>query len=144
MASSAELAGDVGATSSANPASVVTTGVAFSEKCRDSVVIPSDCVCDYDEIAEVASSVELYGNVTVSVAPTADMDSVFTAGASSVEDYQERNVLPSGIGRSPADTDESIVELEAIVVGAVGTGAPWFLIGWAEGTKVEFMIDTGW
>ena len=35
------------------------------------------------------------------------------------------------------------VELEAIVVGDVGTGAPWFLTGWAEGTEVEFMIDTG-
>ena len=32
---------------------------------------------------------------------------------------------------------------EAIVVGAVGSGAPWFLTGWAEGTEVEFMIDTG-
>ena len=27
-------------------------------------------------------------------------------------------------------------------MGAVGTGAPWFLNGWAEGTEVEFMIDT--
>ena len=27
-------------------------------------------------------------------------------------------------------------------MGAVGTGAPWFLTGWAEGTEVEFMIDT--
>ena len=30
---------------------------------------------------------------------------------------------------------------EDIVVGAVGSGAPWFLTGWAEGT--EFMIDSG-
>ena len=110
VAPSAKLAGDV------------TIGVAFREKCRDSVVIPSDCVCDYDEIAEVASSVELAGNVTVGVAPPAHTDSVFTAGTSSVENYQERNVLPSGVRRSPADTDESIVELEAI-----GMGAPWFL-----------------
>ena len=28
------------------------------------------------------------------------------------------------------------------MVGAVDTGAPWFLTGWAEGTEVEFMIDT--
>ena len=28
---------------------------------------------------------------------------------------------------------------EAIVVGAVGSGAPWFLTGWAEGTEVGFM-----
>ena len=32
---------------------------------------------------------------------------------------------------------------EAIVVGAVGSVALWFLTGWAEGTEVEFMIDTG-
>ena len=32
---------------------------------------------------------------------------------------------------------------EAIVVGAVGSGVPWFLSGWAEGTELEFMIDTG-
>ena len=32
---------------------------------------------------------------------------------------------------------------EAIVVGAVGSGVPWFLTGWAKGTEVEFMIDTG-
>ena len=37
----------------------------------------------------------------------------------------------------PQDNDE------AIVVGAVGSGAPWFLSGWTEGTEVEFMIDTG-
>ena len=42
-----------------------------------------------------------------------------------------------------ADKDMSLVELEVIVVGAVGTLAPWFLTGWAEGTNVEFMIDTG-
>ena len=29
------------------------------------------------------------------------------------------------------------------MVGAVGMGAPWFPIGWAEGTEVDFMIDTG-
>ena len=29
------------------------------------------------------------------------------------------------------------------MVGAVGSGAPWFLTGLAEGTEVEFMIDMG-
>ena len=33
--------------------------------------------------------------------------------------------------------------VEAIVVGAVGSAAPWFLTGWVEGVEVEFMIDTG-
>ena len=32
---------------------------------------------------------------------------------------------------------------EAIVVGAVGSAAPWFLKGWANDMEVEFMIDTG-
>ena len=32
---------------------------------------------------------------------------------------------------------------EAIVVGAVGSAAPWFLPGWTEGVEVDFMIDTG-
>ena len=32
---------------------------------------------------------------------------------------------------------------EAIVVGAVGSAAPWYLTGWAHDVEVEFMIDTG-
>ena len=34
-------------------------------------------------------------------------------------------------------------EDESIVVGAVGSAAPWFLTGWAEEVEIEFMIDTG-
>ena len=34
-------------------------------------------------------------------------------------------------------------EGEAIVVGAIGSVAPWFLTGWASDMEVEFMIDTG-
>ena len=69
--------------------------------------------------------------------------SVFAAGASYVKECQKRGVLPSGVGLSLTDMDESFVELEINVVGIVGTGAHWFLTGWAEGTEVEFMIDTG-
>ena len=32
---------------------------------------------------------------------------------------------------------------EAIVVGAIGSAAPWFLIGWTHDVEVEFIIDTG-
>ena len=32
---------------------------------------------------------------------------------------------------------------EAIVVGAISSAAPWFLIGWAHEVEIEFMIDTG-
>ena len=31
----------------------------------------------------------------------------------------------------------------AIVAGAVGSAAPCFPMGWAEGVEVDFMIDTG-
>ena len=33
-------------------------------------------------------------------------------------------------------------EGEVIVVGAVGSAAPWFLTGWTNDVEVEFMIDT--
>ena len=32
---------------------------------------------------------------------------------------------------------------EPIVVGAVSSAAPWFLMGWAEGMEVKFIIDAG-
>ena len=32
---------------------------------------------------------------------------------------------------------------EAIIVGAIGSAAPWFLTGWAHEVEIEFMIDTG-
>ena len=50
---------------------------------------------------------------------------------------------PISVRLLPTDKDESFVELDAIVVGAVGMGALWFVSGWAEGTELEFIIDTG-
>ena len=38
---------------------------------------------------------------------------------------------------------EESEEGEAIVVGAVGSAAPWFLTGWTNDVEVEFMIYTG-
>ena len=32
---------------------------------------------------------------------------------------------------------------DAIVMGAIGSAAPWFPSGWAHEVEVEFMIDTG-
>ena len=34
-------------------------------------------------------------------------------------------------------------EDEAIVVGAVGSAAPWFLTGWTDEVEIEYMLDTG-
>ena len=51
---------------------------------------------------------------------------------------------PKG-GNEPVDTDgaEDIAEGDAIMVGVVGSAAPWFLTGWTNDVEVEFMIDTG-
>ena len=48
-------------------------------------------------------------------------------------------------GSEPSITDvqEQPEEGETIVVGAVGSAAPWFLTGWTNDVEVEFMIDTG-
>ena len=32
---------------------------------------------------------------------------------------------------------------DSIMVGVVGSAAPWFLTGWTNDVEVEFMIDTG-
>ena len=48
-------------------------------------------------------------------------------------------------GSEPLNTDvlEETEDGEAIVVGAVGSAAPWLLTGWTNDVEVEFMIDTG-
>ena len=47
-----------------------------------------------------------------------------------------------GSEQSIIDVKKQPEEVEAIVVGAVGS-APWFLTGWTNNIEVEFMIDTG-
>ena len=51
---------------------------------------------------------------------------------------------PNG-GSEPFNTDvqEETEDGEAIIVGTVGSAAPWFLTGWTNEVKVEFVIDTG-
>ena len=51
--------------------------------------------------------------------------------------------LCRGSEPSIADVQEQPEEGEAIMVGAVGSAAPWFLTGWTHDVEVEFMIDTG-
>ena len=49
------------------------------------------------------------------------------------------------IGRMdrPENTGSRPESDEAIVVGTIGSAAPWFLTGWAHEVEIEFMIDTG-
>ena len=60
-----------------------------------------------------------------------------STGEPSDRDEDTQPELCTEINELPQDSGE------AIVVGAVGLAAPWFLTGWAEGVEVEFMIDTG-
>ena len=41
------------------------------------------------------------------------------------------------------DSTEGPEEGDTIMVGVVGSAAPWFLTGWTNDVEVEFMIDTG-
>ena len=65
-----------------------------------------------------------------------------------VEEEPLEHSVPSGNsigGSEPLNTDveEETEEGEAIIVGAVGSAAPWFPTGWTNEVEVEFMIDTG-
>ena len=41
------------------------------------------------------------------------------------------------------DSTEDPEEGDTIMVGVVGSAAPWYLTGWTNDVEVEFMIDTG-
>ena len=60
-----------------------------------------------------------------------------------VSDGLKKRNLPESLeictDHYPEDTEDG----EAIIVGAVGSAAPWFLTGWTNEVEVEFMIDTG-
>ena len=69
-----------------------------------------------------------------------------------IEHSGVRGICGSALYRSADNTPFDVqtedrqlppVEEEAIVVGAFGSAAPWFLTGWAGEVEVEFMIDTG-
>ena len=53
------------------------------------------------------------------------------------KDCSGRNLKCTRVDVHMEEQELSRENNEAIVVGAVGSGAPWFLTGWAEGTEVE-------
>ena len=110
-------------------------------ECGDGVLVPSDCGCVCDDFAEVASLAGRAGWVLVGAVPPADTYSTVAADSLYEKQCQIDGGSPS-VGLLPADKDTVFGEPEAIVEGAVGTGSPWLLTGWAEGTEVEFMIDS--
>ena len=57
------------------------------------------------------------------------------------QSHTDDSNAPLDVGTGGKESPQDIGE--AIVVGVVGSAAPWFLTGWADGEEVEFMIDTG-
>ena len=61
----------------------------------------------------------------------------------------EQVLVPSGCSSDSVieavntGTTEDPEEGDAIMVGVVGSAAPWYLMGWTNDVEVEFMIDTG-
>ena len=58
------------------------------------------------------------------------------------QSHTDDSVTLVGVGTGGQESTQDVGE--AIVVGAVGSAAPWFLMGWADGVEVELMIDTGY
>ena len=58
------------------------------------------------------------------------MDGTSIAGMSHVEQCRNGDESPTNVGLLLTDKDLSTAEPDAIVVGAIGTGAPWLLTGW--------------
>ena len=58
--------------------------------------------------------------------------------------YSAHSESPNEWGE-PLKTDgkEDTEDEDVIMVGVVGSAAPWFLTGWSNDVEVEFMIDTG-
>ena len=53
--------------------------------------------------------------------------------------YSSDKVIEAVDTGNTEDTEEG----DAIMVGVVGSAAPWYLTGWTNDVEVEFMIDTG-
>ena len=92
------------------------------------VLAPGDCDGICNDFAEVAFLAEHAGEVAVDAVLPADTDSTVVAGMSYEEQCQNDGESQESVGLSPTDKDMSYDEPKAIVVGAVGTGAPWSLL----------------
>ena len=111
-----------------------------SSQCDNDWLVPDDYVKDSDDVVFPGSS-EL-GDPTVVIPPVVGIDPSVANDCSSGRDLNCVRA-PASVDVFPEDQELPGENNEAIVVGAVGTGAPWFLTVWAEGTEVEFRIDTG-
>ena len=84
--------------------------------------------------------------ITISESGAHDTDPDTFWGTSDNEQvgFPSLNKSPNGGDKSlDANGAEDTAEGDVIMVGVVGSAAPWFLTGWTNDVEVEFMIDTG-
>ena len=62
-------------------------------------------------------------------------------GIRRMSDTEQMLMSPGGLSDSSMEPDPD--EGDPIMVGVVGSAAPWYLTGWTNDVEVEFMIDTG-
>ena len=160
-----------GVASSADPAVVplasydgdVTAGVTSMEECVECEMVLSDCVCDYDDYHYDSHYDDCPGYYDYDApddydgsyrdyddydgcGDNGDYDGDVTADVSSLKKYKGHDIIRSDVILPQTDSDESSAVLEISVLGAVGTGAVWSQTGGgggAEGTKKDFIVDTG-
>ena len=83
---------------------------------------------------DISESLEIYTDPTPA-RETSDEEPIgYSAHSGSPNEWSE-----------PFNTDgtEDTEDGDAIMVGVVGSAAPWFLTEWTNDVEVEFMIDTG-
>ena len=93
----------------------------------------------------VSDPLERAGASSVGKLLSAPGPTMYSEGAG---DGRRRVRDPGGVDGTLPDVRKEanrvpLEEGEAIVVGAIGSAAPWFLTSWAKDMEVEFMIDTG-
>ena len=79
-----------------------------------------------------------------SCAQYTDPDAIRETSDTGQRGFSSHNQSPNE-GSEPFDADgtEDTADGDTIMVGVVGSAAPWFLTGWTNDVEVEFMIDTG-
>ena len=125
-----DLQGDIGEVDQNSKIPEEDTG---SHPLEHSGVVEGADVSDGVRKRNIPESLEIYTD-PAPVRKTSEEEPIeYSAHCGSLNEWSE-----------PFNTDgtEDTEDGDAIMVGVVGSAAPWFLTGWTNDVEVEFMIDT--